>query len=265
MGLNAAALTADVFTGGFGGGLAVRATGWAARAGRLGRGVARGAILVDRANIAVTTAQAGFSTYDAVGHGDYTRAGLSFLQMGFGLAAGSGRAPGAMGRLSVPSLGARAMLRRPFEWAGRLTGLPFRQRLTSRIRFGRSFVTPTRRHIPVEETLIGRLLKSTPIIRKLDWEQGHVFLQRRWWRAGGPTQWYPANPAANLGMRRFGNAGMNLMPMPRAVNQFLNVHPWAAAGFGAATAAAIPAAGYGGYELGTYLNEFLEDSDGSDD
>ncbi|HEX2832541.1 MAG TPA: Ig-like domain-containing protein [Thermoanaerobaculia bacterium] len=85
MTLNVAALTADVFTGGFGGGLAVRAVGLAARAGRAGEIVVRGAILIDRANTVVTTAQAAISAYDAYETGEYGRAVLSAVQVGLSL------------------------------------------------------------------------------------------------------------------------------------------------------------------------------------
>ena len=33
--------------------------------------------------------------------------------------------------------------------------------------------------------------KERPVGAGPQWEQGHVFIQRRWFRPGGPTQWFP--------------------------------------------------------------------------
>ncbi len=49
----------------------------------------------------------------------------------------------------------------------------------------------------------------------------------------GSTQWYPANRLANIGLRRVGNAGWNLLPMPRAMNGYLGRHAWQSFGVGA--------------------------------
>ena len=84
MTLNGAALAADVVSGGLGGGMAVRATALAARGGKVGMAVLKGAVALDRANTAVETAQAAISLKDAVQQGDLTRAGLSVIQIAVG-------------------------------------------------------------------------------------------------------------------------------------------------------------------------------------
>lgn len=84
MALNGAALVADVASGGLGGGMAVRATALAARGGKVGMAVLKGAVAVDKANNLVETAQAAISLKDAVKDGDLTRAGLSVVQIAVG-------------------------------------------------------------------------------------------------------------------------------------------------------------------------------------
>jgi len=140
-----------------------------------------------------------------------------------------------------------------FTRVGRVTGLPYRRPLTLGIRLQRLFVTPTRGYVGVADSPVAGLIDDLPGIRSLELEQGHVFLQQRWWRVGSPTQWYPTNRAANLGMRRLGNAGWNLMAMPRALNQRLGQSPLGSLGFGVAAGTGVGAAGYGGYKLGGYI------------
>ena len=163
--------------------------------------------------------------------------------------------------LSAPARAARDVLREPLEALGRATNLPYRQRLTVGVQAQRTFATATKGYAGVEKSPVGRLLQRAPGLRSLDWEQGHVFFQQRWWRPNGPTQWYAGNPAANLGLRRLGNAGFNLMPMPRALNQHLARHPWQALAFGAGAGAAIPGAAYGGYQLGDHIRQELFEDD----
>jgi hypothetical protein len=71
---------------------------------------------------------------------------------------------------------------------------------------------------------LGKLLKSLPILKNIKWEQGHIFIQQRWF-GSGPTQWYANNPAAKAALRKLGNGGWNLMPLPRSLNQFLAKNP----------------------------------------
>ena len=158
--------------------------------------------------------------------------------------------------LSPLSRVARTVLRPVFERVGRATTLPYRTPFTTGVRLQRTLVTATKRHASVGSSPIGRLLQRIP---GLELEQGHVFLQQRWWRAGGPTQWYPGNAAANLGLRRLGNAGWNLMPMPRSLNRWLGSRPWASFGYGLGTAGAAGASGYGGYKFGEYLAESFQE------
>ncbi|MCC6224870.1 MAG: hypothetical protein IT195_00510, partial [Microthrixaceae bacterium] len=80
MALNGAALLADAATGGMGGGVAVKAAGLAARAGKAGQVALRAAVAVDRADSAYSAVQAGISAKDAVAEGDLVRAGVSAAQ-----------------------------------------------------------------------------------------------------------------------------------------------------------------------------------------
>ncbi|MGY4281197.1 hypothetical protein ACVWXO_000417 [Bradyrhizobium sp. LM2.7] len=84
MALNTASLIADAATGGLGGGMAVRTAALAARAGRVGSAVVRTAVLVNKAETAVTAVQAGISAKDAYQEGNYLRLGLSAAQIGLG-------------------------------------------------------------------------------------------------------------------------------------------------------------------------------------
>ena len=59
----------------------------------------------------------------------------------------------------------------------------------------------------------------------------HVGIQRKWFRQGGPNQWYPNDYYANLGMQRLGNAGFNLMAIPRGLNAALGRSGLGTAGF----------------------------------
>jgi len=102
---------------------------------------------------------------------------------------------------------------------------------------------------------LGVIITILTATRGVNWEQGHVFFQQRFWRFGKSTQWYPNNDIADLGLRTLGNAGWNLMPMPRFLNRFLGRHQWAQFGVGVGTAASIPGSFYGGYKLGQYLQE----------
>lgn len=125
------------------------------------------------------------------------------------------------------------------------------------MRISRLFATETRSYVGLEKTPIGRLLRRVPLSRRIEWEQGHVFLQQRWWRAGGSTQWFPNNPAENIGLRKIGNAGINLMPMPRSLNRWFGRHAWASFGMGIGVfgggAALVGGSGYLGFQIGSEI------------
>jgi hypothetical protein len=250
----------------------------ALRAGRIGQvalGLERGANLIQTADIAFNTWQG----YEAYQRGDYLSAALAGMHVPIralqgGLAArrflrnyqGDGpmlAVPFTRNRLSVVSRVARSALEPLVERVGHMTSLPYRQRLTLGARLQRLFVTATARHPALGSSPIGGMLQRIPLVRRLHWEHGHTFIQRRWFRAGTPTQWYPTNAAANLGLRRLGNAGWNLTPMPRAMNRYLGSHPWFSAGYGgvilAGGGSAIAGAWYGAWELGEYLGTEIGD------
>ncbi len=157
---------------------------------------------------------------------------------------------GASG-LSRLSRSGRVLLEGPLSRLGQSTSLPFRTPLTLKVRLSRFFATATRMHVGVGDTPVGRVLQRA--FPRINWEQGHVFIQRRWFRSGGPTQWYPANGIANLGLRRLGNGGWNLLPMPRSLNSVLGRHPWMSCGVGAGvaggTAGLVGTTGYNAYLL----------------
>ena len=115
---------------------------------------------------------------------------------------------------------AAAALRPLFVFAG---GLPIATQMGQRLsvfdRFLRFFVTPTQGYAPVASWL-----KDMFQMMGIRLQQGHVFIQQAWYRAGSPNQWYPGDAAANLGMQRLGNAGFNLLAMPDGLNRALGAN-----------------------------------------
>ncbi|WMS89223.1 putative Ig domain-containing protein [Pleionea litopenaei] len=150
-----------------------------------------------------------------------------------------------MGRLAVN------VLRPVFRAAGRLSLQNARGRsLTSFDKFKRFFMSPTRSHPNVNWGPIGRFLKKAfPNVR---WEQHHVAIQARWFRPGGPSQWYPHDRLANLGLQRLGNAGFNLMAIPRGLNGALGRSAWGTAGLAIGSYGTVA---YGIYEIISSLGD----------
>ena len=116
-----------------------------------------------------------------------------------------------MGRMAVN------VLRPLFRAVGRL---PLRQargrKINSVDKFKRFFVSPNKTHPRVDWGPMGKFLKKAfPNTR---WEQHHVGIQAKWFRQGSPSQWYPRDALANRGLQRLGNAGFNLMAIPRGLN-----------------------------------------------
>jgi hypothetical protein len=142
--------------------------------------------------------------------------------------------------LSPTSRIARAVLRPAFRKIAQME-LTRGERFT-RLSFGarmqRLFANPNVRHPGLSETPFGGLLLKAPFAERLNWQQGHTFVQRRLFRPRGPSQWYPNDYFANLGLRRVGNAGLNLVPMPGGINLALGGRPWASLGTGLAVGAA---------------------------
>jgi len=161
----------------------------------------------------------------------------------------------AASSLSRTSLAAREQLRGLMEWVG-TRDLPLNVRRTFGVRIQRAFATATVKHPGVSESPIFNLLERIPGMSKLDWQQHHIFIQRRWFALGRkgaetPSLWYGAGEkAARLGLQRLGNAGWNLVPLPGRFNAWLDRTPGATELFAAGAAASVPAAGYGGYKLG---------------
>ncbi len=161
------------------------------------------------------------------------------------------------------SAGASAALRPAFGAIGRLGPiLPYRQRLTFGVRLSRLFLTATEGYAKVAESpIMAALLRHFPSLREWDWEQGHVFIQQRWFREGGPNAWYSTvnESDALRGLRRAGNAGWNLLPMPRWLNQYLAMHPNAALGFGLSVPVTGGASVAGSWYLGRYIHHRIFD------
>jgi RHS repeat-associated protein len=157
------------------------------------------------------------------------------------------------------STSVRVALQPIFGAIGGLEILPYRQRLTLGVRLSRLFLTRTRGYVAVEESpIMAALLRCFPALRDWDWEQGHVFIQQRWFREDGPNAWYKVRQEIE-GLRRAGNAGWNLLPMPRWLNRYLAVHPNAAMGFGLGVPVAGGASVAGSWYLGRYIHYHIFD------
>ncbi|WP_370659577.1 hypothetical protein [Gilvimarinus gilvus] len=152
-----------------------------------------------------------------------------------------------MGRLAVNAL-------RPiFRAVGRVEMKGKRGRkITSFDKMKRFFASPNKSHTGVTWGPIGRFLKRA--FPNTKWEQHHVAIQKKWFRQGSPSQWYPRDPIANRGLQRLGNAGFNLMSIPRGLNNALGRSPAGTAGL------AIGSYGTVAYAVHTILN-----SDDNDD
>lgn len=96
----------------------------------------------------------------------------------------------------------------------------------------------------------------------MEFEQGHVFLQQRWFRPGGPTAWYPDSVLAQRGLQRLGNAGWNLMPLPRSLNQALGRSPAWSAAFGVGVVGGGVGITYGSYKGGQWIAETVVSPNG---
>jgi len=111
------------------------------------------------------------------------------------------------------------------------------QRLTPLDRLVRFFMAQTRTHPGVRQGWFGRiLLKRFPEFR---WQQHHWGIQKSWFRPRGKNQWYPNDAAANRGMQRLGDAGFNLIAIPRGLNVALGNSPVGTAAFGLLTAGTV--------------------------
>jgi hypothetical protein len=133
--------------------------------------------------------------------------------------------------------------------------LPLGVEKTFGVRLRRLFETGTVRHPGVTESPIFNLLNRIPGMSKLEWQQHHIFIQRRWFALGRkgaatPNLWYGADDIARVGLQRLGNAGWNLVPIPGPFNAWLYRTPGATEAFAALAAGSVPAAAYGGYKLG---------------
>lgn len=111
------------------------------------------------------------------------------------------------------------LLEKPLSWIGRLPSIQ-RQSVGKPLgiidRTLRFFLAQTTTYPKVGEGFVGRLLQK--LFPDISWEQGHVFVQQSWFGRNG---WYPNNPDALRGLKRIGDAGMNLIPLPREINNQL--------------------------------------------
>jgi hypothetical protein len=110
-------------------------------------------------------------------------------RMGGGVVAHAGQT-----QLSTLSIISRTALSPVAKFIGQATWLPRRQgqSLTLGVRASRVFITATVSYAPIGKAPIARFIVGLPGLRNIRWEQSHIFLQQRWWRIGGPTQWYPS-------------------------------------------------------------------------
>jgi RHS repeat-associated protein len=126
---------------------------------------------------------------------------------------------GVLGRVLGPVLvGLRAPLLRAVGQMDRLTlvGRPAMEKFL--IRLSRTFVTTNRGYPSVKSTLMGKALIT--VFPWVKWEMHHIYIQQSWFRVGSPNQLY-TSLLENQGLRRIGNAGWNLMPIPASLNGWL--------------------------------------------
>ncbi len=115
------------------------------------------------------------------------------------------------------------------------------QKLTVLDKFIRFFVAQTISYPGVSAGWFGNLKRA---FTRLKWEQHHAVIQQSWFRPGSNHQWYPTDILANEGLRRLGNAGMNLIAIPRVLNNTL--------GKTAIGTASMAAGVYGSMAAGVY-------------
>jgi RHS repeat-associated protein len=86
------------------------------------------------------------------------------------------------------------------------------------ISMSRTLFRTTKGYPSVQSTLIGQALRF--VFPNVKWEQHHIFIQQASSRGGSASQVY-TDVLANEGLRRIGNGGWNLMPIPRSLNGWL--------------------------------------------
>ena len=127
----------------------------------------------------------------------------------------------------------------------------------------RFLVADTVRHPPVSAGWMGRMLQR--LFPGLRWEQGHIFIQKKWFAGSALNQLYPNDPAARRGLQRLGNAGINLMAQPRWLNNRLGRSRIGTFLFGGAVTAItvidIYTIYYSSSEAKDLLDELLVDED----
>ncbi|HEX7708965.1 MAG TPA: Ig-like domain-containing protein [Thermoanaerobaculia bacterium] len=154
---------------------------------------------------------------------------------------------------SVAAAGAREAVRPVFGAIGRMPVITARGRkLTSLDKSRRFFLQDTRTHPGVNYSPVGRALKQAFPDLKL--QQHHAVIQKAWYRPGSASQWYPTDRFANAGLRRLGDAGWNLIPVPAKLNNMLGRTRVGTAAFATGV--------YGGSAYATW--EALNDDDGQE-
>ena len=157
--------------------------------------------------------------------------------------AGTGRGS----QLSWASRTARSLLRPVFRGVGRLPAFRRSGRpLTGWDRARRFFVQDTQSYPGASYGRVGRWLKQR--FPQFNWEQHHAFLQHKWVNPGGAHQWYPTDPLAQRGLQRITDAGWNLVPIPRSLNNALGRTALGTVGFAGGLAGVGAAGAYEAYE-----------------
>ncbi len=155
---------------------------------------------------------------------------------------------GFVGRALLRQLG-RAPVFRP------LPGQP----LSLARRFKRMFVEDVTRFsgpVIMNRSPYGRLVRR--IFSNVDWEVHHLALQQRFYR--GSNLWFPQNSLELRGLQRLGDAGWNLLPIPRTLNRYLGNHPiltaaFAAGVYGSGSASVVAAYWASRRTLGRWVGE----------
>jgi hypothetical protein len=150
---------------------------------------------------------------------EFTGETLFFAGFGAATKTTQGAAVLARTRTALGAVG-RETLRPVFRAVGKMPVITARGRRLTRLDktrrfFGQDMLT----HPGVNYSPVGRVLKKA--FPRLRLQQHHAVIQKSWYRIGGPNQWYPADRLANAGLRRLGDAGWNLIPIPAVVNNVL--------------------------------------------
>ena len=143
--------------------------------------------------------------------------------------------------------------------------LRYRVPKTLDVRLRRFFLSPTRA-VQSAESPILRWLNRIPGVKGSAWEfeQSHMVLQKQWYSTKPlrPNAWFPRDSLEQVGLRRMGEAGWNLAPLPKWANQGLKDSPWIMSGVGlTAEASGVAGSAYVGWKAPQWIYSGVADDD----